>query len=89
MYNLCMNRASLDRELSDCVSWTSTTPLWRPDKVALTFIEALKSGAKTFQPSIWTAETLNIISMVFQPSFCYNASTFHSNMEKNQLNEGF
>ena len=26
MYNLCMNRASLDRELMDHVSRTSTTP---------------------------------------------------------------
>ena len=25
MYNLCMNRASLDRESLDRVSWTSTT----------------------------------------------------------------
>ena len=27
-YNLCMNRASLDRELLDCVSRTSTTHLY-------------------------------------------------------------
>ena len=27
-HNLCMNRASLDRQSLDCVSWTSTTPFF-------------------------------------------------------------